>query len=469
MRSPWEASASWRSRSGRLPSSSARSAAYGATQAAKYQARLLALLASALTTRDWRRTCDPVLAISRRHRRPSTLNRPDDSWGPALAPAASRAHSRLQAALVVHCSLASGVVPSAAWQTRSASSSADRCSMRHAPRDARRHDRRGSATQTSASIAVRAAAPTSAGTLRIVDSNVVLVRGAIWAAAAVDAPWVDDDAARRSASISARRADRATRRATSGSRTRARPRSGTLDDRGGVRGPGPDEGQGRRTGTSASRSPRRSRPPRRGAASSPSELARALDPDRWASTTTGRREDVDRRRGRGRSRSTPTATRRSPGARPDGPGTSDAAEAARRRARRRRPTRQGRGEGAQARRSALERGRIEDLFVEDREWDLATWRERYVDHPLTGVLRATADLDASSIRMAAVAATVMPSTDGAFVAADGSAVDAGDGARVRLWHPIDAAEAEVDAWRAALLGTAGPPALQAGVPRGLPS
>ena len=33
---------------------------------------------------------------------------------------------------------------------------------------------------------------------------------------------------------------------------------------------------------------------------------------------------------------------------------------------------------------ALERGRIEDLFVEDRVWDLETWRQRYVRHPHSG-------------------------------------------------------------------------------------
>ena len=33
---------------------------------------------------------------------------------------------------------------------------------------------------------------------------------------------------------------------------------------------------------------------------------------------------------------------------------------------------------------ALERDRIEDLLVEDREWDIDTWQQRYVRHPLSG-------------------------------------------------------------------------------------
>ena len=86
---------------------------------------------------------------------------------------------------------------------------------------------------------------------------------------------------------------------------------------------------------------------------------------------------------------------------------------------------------------ALERGRIEDLFVEDREWDIETWRQRYVRHPLSGpfgrrlVWRL---VDGSASR------SVMPSEDGSLVAADGSGVEAGDGALIRLWHPIDADE-----------------------------
>ena len=45
----------------------------------------------------------------------------------------------------------------------------------------------------------------------------------------------------------------------------------------------------------------------------------------------------------------------------------------------------------------------------------------------------------------------MPSADGALVGADGSAVKPGGGALIRLWHPIDADETDVDAWRAAIL------------------
>ena len=64
---------------------------------------------------------------------------------------------------------------------------------------------------------------------------------------------------------------------------------------------------------------------------------------------------------------------------------------------------------------------MEDLFTEDREWALADWRTRYLEHPLTRTIgrrliwTLLRDGDAN---------TAMPDGDG-FVAADGSAVDVG--------------------------------------------
>ena len=96
----------------------------------------------------------------------------------------------------------------------------------------------------------------------------------------------------------------------------------------------------------------------------------------------------------------------------------------------------------------LERDRIEDVFVEDREWDIDTWRQHYARHPLSGTFgrRLIWRLDDGS-----ASRSVMPSTDGALVGVDGSAVEVGGGARIRLWHPIDSDERDVDAWRAAIL------------------
>lgn len=99
--------------------------------------------------------------------------------------------------------------------------------------------------------------------------------------------------------------------------------------------------------------------------------------------------------------------------------------------------------------ATVERGRIEDLFVEDRTWDLATWRTRYLEHPLTGafgrrlIWRFVAPDGAGG-------AAVLPD-GGGFVDAAGATVEPTTNTKVRLWHPIEASEAEIAAWRTAIL------------------
>jgi Domain of unknown function (DUF4132) len=87
---------------------------------------------------------------------------------------------------------------------------------------------------------------------------------------------------------------------------------------------------------------------------------------------------------------------------------------------------------------AAERARLEDLLVEDRTWDLDTWRARYLDHPVTGRLaarmlwRVTHDGRESTV-LGASAPTASP------------------GATVRTWHPVHAAAEEVREWREHLM------------------
>ncbi|GAA3219373.1 DUF4132 domain-containing protein [Dactylosporangium siamense] len=97
---------------------------------------------------------------------------------------------------------------------------------------------------------------------------------------------------------------------------------------------------------------------------------------------------------------------------------------------------------------ADERQRLEDLLVEDRDWPLETWRERYLEHPVTGALadRLLWTVDENGRRFAG-----LPTVDGRFILADGGTVEPGPGARIRLWHPVDADPEEVRAWRAHIL------------------
>jgi hypothetical protein len=87
---------------------------------------------------------------------------------------------------------------------------------------------------------------------------------------------------------------------------------------------------------------------------------------------------------------------------------------------------------------ATERARLEDLLVEDRSWDLDTWRTRYLDHPVTGRLagrmlwRVTSDGRESAV-LGASAPTASP------------------GATLRTWHPVHASADEVRKWREHLM------------------
>ncbi|MFC8428826.1 DUF4132 domain-containing protein [Streptomyces sp. NPDC057253] len=81
--------------------------------------------------------------------------------------------------------------------------------------------------------------------------------------------------------------------------------------------------------------------------------------------------------------------------------------------------------------------RLDRQFLADRTWSWATWRERYLDHPLVGTL----------------ARRLLWTVDGTTVGyADGAPrtladVPVTEGTEVRLWHPVDHAPAEIVAWR----------------------
>lgn len=96
-----------------------------------------------------------------------------------------------------------------------------------------------------------------------------------------------------------------------------------------------------------------------------------------------------------------------------------------------------------------QRDRLERLLLNEREWALAAWRERYLDHPLLSVLAR---------RLIWRFGDEQPGLLGAW--RDGQLVDANDqpltgltdATRVRLWRPIESDAATVLAWRRWLEG-----------------
>lgn len=97
---------------------------------------------------------------------------------------------------------------------------------------------------------------------------------------------------------------------------------------------------------------------------------------------------------------------------------------------------------------AAERHRLDGLFVEARRWPLATWQERYLDHPVTGALSR------SLIWRFSVDGSVvdgLPETGDRATDRAGKSFAIDGRAEVELWHPALAPAREVQAWRERLM------------------
>jgi hypothetical protein len=91
-----------------------------------------------------------------------------------------------------------------------------------------------------------------------------------------------------------------------------------------------------------------------------------------------------------------------------------------------------------------QRDRIENLYLEQKVWPFAAWRERYLDHPLVGVIArrliwkfTRGDQAASGVWL-----------DGQIVGRDGKPLTwLDDATQVELWHPLQVHTDVVLAWR----------------------
>jgi hypothetical protein len=97
---------------------------------------------------------------------------------------------------------------------------------------------------------------------------------------------------------------------------------------------------------------------------------------------------------------------------------------------------------------SVQADRLQRLYLENRDWPVEQWQQRYCAHPLVGALARRLVWWLAREHCPPVA--VLPDPDGGrLLAVDGQEIDSA-GARVRLWHPIEAAEGEIEAWRARL-------------------
>jgi hypothetical protein len=98
----------------------------------------------------------------------------------------------------------------------------------------------------------------------------------------------------------------------------------------------------------------------------------------------------------------------------------------------------------------VQRDRIESVYLQQKDWDYATWRDRYLDRPLVGTLAR---------RLIWWFTNTADEAEIAGIWHDGRLVDVNDRplemlndtTRVRLWHPLDEPADRVLAWRSWLL------------------
>ncbi|AUS77386.1 hypothetical protein C1701_02270 [Actinoalloteichus sp. AHMU CJ021] len=86
-----------------------------------------------------------------------------------------------------------------------------------------------------------------------------------------------------------------------------------------------------------------------------------------------------------------------------------------------------------------QRDRLDRLMLSRRTWRYEGWRDRYLDHPLVGVLARRL--------VWWVGGTPACWFDGRLVDVDGAEVTADPAAEVRLWHPVEDGVERVLAWR----------------------
>lgn len=102
-----------------------------------------------------------------------------------------------------------------------------------------------------------------------------------------------------------------------------------------------------------------------------------------------------------------------------------------------------------------ERAWIDGLLAAHQSWDLAAWRKRYLDHPVTG--RLARGLIWEFRRGDETVVTGIPQDGPApydrwLLTSAGGVAPLPDDGEARLWHPVSAGPDEVRAWRDLFLG-----------------
>lgn len=91
-----------------------------------------------------------------------------------------------------------------------------------------------------------------------------------------------------------------------------------------------------------------------------------------------------------------------------------------------------------------QRQRLDNLFLQQREWTYSDWKQNYLDHPLVGYLARRLIWSISNAEQQTLAIW----HDNILVNVKGDALDINqDGTTVSLWHPIESELDEIKLWR----------------------
>ncbi len=92
---------------------------------------------------------------------------------------------------------------------------------------------------------------------------------------------------------------------------------------------------------------------------------------------------------------------------------------------------------------AAQRRRVELSLRDERAWDYAAWRVRYMEHPIVAPVAGRLIWRIETIDGPALALA----TRGKLVDAANEPIEPLEAGRVSLWHPLDSDQGTVDAWR----------------------
>ncbi len=96
---------------------------------------------------------------------------------------------------------------------------------------------------------------------------------------------------------------------------------------------------------------------------------------------------------------------------------------------------------------SAQRERMDQLYLQQRSWPFAVWRERYLDHPSIGTITRRLIWRFSNGGGKKAKTTNALFYEDRFVDANARVVDWPGNDNVRLWHPLDSETDEVVAWR----------------------